>query len=389
MRNFKVPFLLIWPHLEPPEVYETRFSYQYCFRKTLAALKGTCIKISPDGKVADLLDRLPTEGPLLVVTDPETVIPSAALRIFYEHLQPGVLLGPVFNETAFPEQQAALPFPYLDYPTFEEVGMLLRNKNEVKEVSRLDPACFVCMADDLHLYRDLRLREIPLQTPLSKRVLSGALVHRFGDYYSSAREDLAALVPENVKYILDVGCARGGLGKTLLRLRPGLVIDAVEINPLLAREAGRVYHRVHVASFEEAELPENAYDLVVMGDVLEHLYDPWKALARVRTVLKTGGYFLGSVPNAAHWTIIAQLLSGRFEYIPVGLLCVSHIRFFTFSSLKEVLEETGFRLVRCEKYSPPPTPRGQKLLETLKKAGLGEEKELLTAEILFLARRTS
>lgn len=387
MRNFNAPFLLIWPDQDPPEVYETRFSYRYCLQRNLAILKGTCSKIPPACRVGDFLDDISPEKPLLIVTDPETVISRAALEIFSKYLQRGTVLGPVFNETVVPEQQARLPYPYLDYPTFEEVADLLKPKNEVQEVSQLDPACFVCLPEDLYPYRDWRLQEIPLRSALSKRVLSGALVHRFGDYYSSAREDLASFVPEGVKYILDVGCARGGLGKNLLRQRPDLVVEGVEINPSLAREAGGIYHKVYVAPFEKADLPKNAYDLVVMGDVLEHLYDPWEALNRVKIVLKSGGYFLGSVPNVSHWTVVAQLLSGEFEYIPLGLLCVSHIRFFTFNSLKKILADSGFRVVRYETQSPPPTPSGQKLITALKDAGLAKEEELLVAEIIFLARK--
>jgi 2-polyprenyl-3-methyl-5-hydroxy-6-metoxy-1,4-benzoquinol methylase len=88
------------------------------------------------------------------------------------------------------------------------------------------------------------------------------------------------------------------------------------------------------------------FDAIVMADILEHLYDPWKALAQARSLLKPGGSIWISVPNFTHNGILIELWNGRFEYRKIGLLDNTHVRFFSAASLEEMVKGAGLAVTR-------------------------------------------
>jgi len=87
------------------------------------------------------------------------------------------------------------------------------------------------------------------------------------------------------------------------------------------------------------------FDYIIFSDVLEHLYDPANVLKHAMSLLKEDGYVLVSVPNIAHNSIIINLIENKFEYRKDGLLDNTHIRFFTYTSLHELLDVVGLMAV--------------------------------------------
>lgn len=146
------------------------------------------------------------------------------------------------------------------------------------------------------------------------------------------------------KRVLDVGCASGYLARAL-RER-GCRVSGVEYDADAAEEAAPVLDQLVVGDLERldlaAEFASRQFDVVVFGDVLEHLRDPLPVLRSVRDLLRPGGGVVISVPNIAHADVRLSLLQGRFEYRDLGLLDVTHVRFFTRSSLRTFLADAGF-----------------------------------------------
>jgi hypothetical protein len=62
----------------------------------------------------------------------------------------------------------------------------------------------------------------------------------------------------------------------------------------------------------------------------------------MKAVLKSGGRIVLTVPNVGHWSIVEDLLAGRWDYLPMGILCYTHFRFFTYKTIQEWLECAGF-----------------------------------------------
>ena len=122
-------------------------------------------------------------------------------------------------------------------------------------------------------------------------------------------------------------------------------MTGLEIDPQAAERAEAHARDVFVVDLDVddymAKLAGLAFDVVLLGDVLEHLRDPLKVLRSVSSLLAPGGYVVASVPNVAHVDVRLALLQGRFDYRPWGLLDQSHLRFFTLSSFSQLLERAG------------------------------------------------
>jgi len=159
---------------------------------------------------------------------------------------------------------------------------------------------------------------------------------------------------------LDVGCATGYLAAELAA-RGGAVVG-VEADPAAAATAvaSGAFERVVSGDVETDACRDELralgpFDALVCGDVLEHLRDPWAALAFLATLLRPAGRAAVSVPNVAHWTGRRALLRGRFAYAAHGLFDRTHLRFFTRASARALVEGAGLRVVD-ERFAPAPVP---------------------------------
>lgn len=166
------------------------------------------------------------------------------------------------------------------------------------------------------------------------------------DYFSTARIEIAPLLPRFASRVLEIGC---GSGQTLEWLRrEGRCGHSVgiELTEFAAKEAETRVDEVFCLDIELESPPPSMgrFDLVLMLDVIEHLRDPWAALRRVVSDLaEPNALFIVSVPNAQNYTLVLPLLRGRFEYTERGVLDRTHLRFFTKSSTEDLLRSAGLQ----------------------------------------------
>lgn len=176
-------------------------------------------------------------------------------------------------------------------------------------------------------------------------------------YYGHPRREMEPFVPAGAGLVLDVGCGAGAFAATLRASRPGakLEIWGVEIMPEAAELARGAVDRVLVgdAVSRVAELPDAGFDCVVLNDVLEHLAEPAPLLRQVRRVLRPGGALVASLPNVRYFFNVWDLVvRGRWDYADEGILDRTHLRFYTRSSLRRLLEEEGFSVERMQGINP-------------------------------------
>jgi len=158
---------------------------------------------------------------------------------------------------------------------------------------------------------------------------------------------LLELIETAPRRVLDLGCFCGGTGRFLKKRFPDCELIGIEMLEKAAAMATQVYDRVHVGTleqldFEKSGIAPSSFDVIVAADVLEHLFNPWQALLRLRPLLAPGGALYVSIPNARNLKLLSELAQGRFDYAGAGILDVTHVRFFTRATAVEMLEQTGF-----------------------------------------------
>lgn len=169
-------------------------------------------------------------------------------------------------------------------------------------------------------------------------------------YADIERPELEAFIPRDAASVCEAGSAWGGFGRTLRRaLGSGARLVAVEPQESAARASEAVFDEVHVGLFPDALAGvEERFDLLCFNDVLEHMTDPWSALAEARRWLTPGGRVLASVPNVQYGPHVERLLRGRWDYTDVGILDRTHLRFFTRASIEDLFTGAGFTIERLE-----------------------------------------
>ncbi len=149
--------------------------------------------------------------------------------------------------------------------------------------------------------------------------------------------------------ILEVGCANGRMTKYMSEDLE-CIVDIIEIDGDAGNHA-KQYSRISSIGVEEGDIEKtfweknlqgNQYDYIIFADVLEHLRDPKKVMIRIKRFLKDSGSVILSVPNLAHNAVILNLINNDFEYRELGLLDNTHIHFFTYNSLVNMIRNSGY-----------------------------------------------
>ncbi|HTS20725.1 MAG TPA: class I SAM-dependent methyltransferase [Casimicrobiaceae bacterium] len=193
------------------------------------------------------------------------------------------------------------------------------------------------------------------------RTLLGDSVAYDPQYHDNARIEIASFITEAPGLVLDVGCGGGATGRLLKEKFPGIRVVGIESNPQAAAHARQFLDEVIVEPIDGVSLDEHLDErvaLVLMLDVLEHLYDPWRSLVKVHSWLDPATRVLASVPNIRNLATLDDLAGGRWEYGPNGVLDITHLRFFTKASLRELFEETGYDVLDMVPIYRPETVDG-------------------------------
>jgi methionine biosynthesis protein MetW len=130
--------------------------------------------------------------------------------------------------------------------------------------------------------------------------------------------------------VLDLGCRDGALTQAYAAGNEVVGVDA-DREALAAAE--RLGIETRWADLDQPlEFPDASFDVVVAGELLEHLRDPQRVVAEIHRVLRPGGTFVASVPNAFRLKSRLRFLLGRApESDP------THLQMFAASDVRALL----------------------------------------------------
>lgn len=174
-------------------------------------------------------------------------------------------------------------------------------------------------------------------------------------YHDKLNHDLLSRLPTDARRVLEVGCGSGALARAYRALNPNVHYTGVEVAGEAARKATDACNDIVRGDIETQPCldaldqlrGDPGWDLLVLGDVVEHLLDPLRALAELRTRMSAGAICVACIPNIGHVSIIHQLLRARWNYADAGLLDRTHLRFFTQPTMVELFQQAGWTVREC------------------------------------------
>ncbi|MGH2562966.1 MAG: class I SAM-dependent methyltransferase [Ginsengibacter sp.] len=165
-------------------------------------------------------------------------------------------------------------------------------------------------------------------------------------YFINPRLDLISLMPANPgQKVLEIGM---GGGDTLVYIKKQKLaeevfgIDIIRLSG--TNQDSHFIDKTYFLDLEEEHLPfaDNYFDVIIAGDVIEHLITPWDVLKKLNKVLKPGGCMLISIPNIRDiHALYSILFKGRFEYTTQGIFDKTHMRFFCKKDMIALINSVG------------------------------------------------
>ena len=166
-------------------------------------------------------------------------------------------------------------------------------------------------------------------------------------YHRLIRKELIDSFSSPRQRVIEIGSSGGYTGKYCKEKFSGCEYWGFELNKAAAKESLPNIDKVICGKFEEQSLDVHglapaSVDGVVLGDVLEHMYDPWRTLTALQPWLTEDAELVISIPNIRNLWILNHIAEGNFSYQENGILDVTHIRFFTLREIYSMMDATGY-----------------------------------------------
>lgn len=149
-------------------------------------------------------------------------------------------------------------------------------------------------------------------------------------------------------YLLDVGCSTGIFLRVVIKYcKYKWDLWGVDINTKSIQFANKIKGiKLINKSIENTNISRDKFDCITCFDILEHTADIRKTMEKLNIILKKNGLLVIQVPN--YKSTMALLCGNNWDWWSIP----DHRYHFCETTIKNILLENGFRIIRLYTWSP-------------------------------------
>lgn len=179
--------------------------------------------------------------------------------------------------------------------------------------------------------------------------LSDRIIHRLKTIVLKYRvRDLVASLPSNAA-VLEAGAGDAALSIAISEHRPDLEVTALDLQ--FSDNTKARLHQLNISAIESpletADL-DRKYDLIIMNQLIEHLWQPTSALKRLHRHTRPGGLISISTPSTEGYDR-KWFSDGTWG----GYYAPRHLNLFSPDTLNQLLNGCGFRVISSKPLTAP------------------------------------
>ncbi len=223
---------------------------------------------------------------------------------------------------------------------FNLARVIQRRRNFLKASSTIQYQHF----ESCEHHSDIEFADKLITLDLNTKTERDKIIERF----FTSRNCQRMISSSNPLFVLDVGCGLGSFSRFFIE--SGVIecqVKGIDINPYLLEAAKKRWEHAPFECMPPTDIgwfwniESSSLDVVLVGEVLEHIFNPWFVLMESFRVLKEDGLLLISVPNSFH-----EEKKKRYQNEEMIELRYKeeHIRYFGPKQLVNILRETGFQV---------------------------------------------
>lgn len=161
------------------------------------------------------------------------------------------------------------------------------------------------------------------------------------------RNELLSLIPDNINRLLEFGYGDGTLLLAAKLTKDVKTICGIDIvKNTVSKHFNNSWHMdLSDKNNDIGESYHGFFECIISTNTLEHVYDPWFVLSKLRRYLTLDGTLIAEVPNIQCWESLYRIAVGEFPYTSGAHFDSTHIRWYTIHSFVEMLEFVGYEPV--------------------------------------------